>query len=172
MPLLESPTEQWANPITHSVVCRHAVYSQTSKAVCIRIITIQGACCNLWCVSPSQSPRRSARRAIEKHLHYGPWLWQSVFTMQTECELNIPDLVKLGRSESAALGTKISVSSLQCARPSVMQLSRHASDSPLLSSTSKHAAGIKSLTLIGKQEHVGQDMKQLFANALGPIFFA
>lgn len=143
--------------ITHSVVCRHAVYTQTSKAFCIPLITIQDVCCNLWCVSlmfvtqsSDQSPRRSVRRAIEKHLHYGPWLWQSVFTMQTECELNIPDLVKLGRSERAALGTKISVSSLQCARPSMMQLSRHASDLPLLSSTSKHVARIKSRSLIGK----------------------
>lgn len=100
------------------------------------------------CITQSceQSPRRSVRRAMEKHLRYR----QSVFTAKTEWELNIPDLVKLGRSERAALGRKISVSSLQCARPSVMQLSRHASDLPLLPSTSKHAAGIKSLTLIGK----------------------
>lgn len=53
------------------------------------------------------------------------------FIMQTKCELNIPDLVKLGHGERVALGRKISASRLQYARPSMMQLSRHASDLPL-----------------------------------------
>lgn len=51
--------------------------------------------------------------------------------MQTKCELNIPDLVKLGHSERAALGTRISVSRLQCARLGMIQLLRHASNLPL-----------------------------------------
>lgn len=58
--------------------------------------------------------------------------------VQTKCELNIPDLVKLGHSERATLGSRISVSRLQRARLSMIQLLRHASNLPLLSATSKH----------------------------------
>lgn len=62
--------------------------------------------------------------------------------MQTDCELNIPDPVKVGHS-GREIETKISVSSLWCARLSMMQLSGHASSLPILSSTSKHDTGIE-----------------------------
>lgn len=62
--------------------------------------------------------------------------------MQTDCELNVTDLVTPGHS-GRAIATKISVSSLWCARLSMMQLSGHASSLPILSSTSKHDTGIE-----------------------------